>query len=199
MYRGILQHRAYMTTHLRNEILSRGLDKPINLGRIYRIVSTKKTPGKLPRMSKESSMELVGHLSHPNGWWRDTAQRLLVERGDRSVVPALVELALKGPNPLGRIHALWTLEGLKTPNALPLLQALEDREPKARVAAVRVLESLSAENGLWQTRVNQRLDPLVDAAEPEVQFQIALSVGNFAAPGVLPILVRIAEATLTIR
>jgi hypothetical protein len=27
MYRGILQHRAYMTTHLRNEILSRGLDK----------------------------------------------------------------------------------------------------------------------------------------------------------------------------
>jgi len=193
MYRGILQHRAYMTTHLRNEILSRGLDRPINLGRIYRIVSTKKAPAKLPRMTKESSSELVEHLSHPNGWWRDTAQRLLVERGDRSVVPALIELALNGSNPLGRIHALWTLEGLKAPNALPLLQALEDREPKVRVAAVRVLESLSAENGVWQTRVNQRLDQLVDAAEPEVQFQIALSVGNFAAPGALPILVRIAE------
>jgi hypothetical protein len=98
-----------------------GLDKPINLGRIYRIVSTKKTPGKLPRMSKESSMELVEHLSHPNGWWRDTAQRLLVERGDRSVVPALVELALNGSNPLGRTHALWTLEGLKPLTPVPLL------------------------------------------------------------------------------
>jgi glucose/arabinose dehydrogenase/mono/diheme cytochrome c family protein len=193
MYRGILQHRAYMTTHLRNEILSRGLDRPINLGRIYRIVSTKKAPGKLPRMSKESSMELVGHLSHPNGWWRDTAQRLLVERGDRSVVPALVDLARKGPNPLGRIHALWTLEGLKPPNPISLLQALEDSEPKVRVAAVRVLESLSTENEVWQTSVVQRFDKLAGVAESEVQFQIALSVGNFAAPGVLPILVRIAE------
>ena len=37
--------------------------------------------------------QLVEALSHPNGWWRDTAQRLLVERGDKSVVPALVKLA----------------------------------------------------------------------------------------------------------
>ncbi|MEO8425633.1 MAG: HEAT repeat domain-containing protein, partial [Verrucomicrobiota bacterium] len=192
MYRGILQHRAYMTTHLRNEILSRGLDKPINLGRIHRIVSTKKTPGKRPSMSQESSTALVEHLSHPNGWWRDTAQRLLVERGDKSVVPALVELALKAPNALGRIHALWTLEGLKPLTPVPLLQALEDREPKVRVAAVRVLESLCTENQSWQTSVVRRFAKLADAAEPEVQFQVALSLGNFAAPEVLPILARIA-------
>ena len=35
--------------------------------------------------------QLVAALSHPNGWWRDTAQQLLVERGDRAVVPALDE------------------------------------------------------------------------------------------------------------
>jgi hypothetical protein len=33
--------------------------------------------------------ELVTHLEHPNGWWRDTAQKLLVLRQDTSVVPAL--------------------------------------------------------------------------------------------------------------
>ena len=32
-------------------------------------------------------------LSHPNGWRRDMAQQLLVERGDKSVVPALRKLA----------------------------------------------------------------------------------------------------------
>ena len=33
--------------------------------------------------------QLVRHLSHPNGWWRDTAQQLLVLKQDKSVVPAL--------------------------------------------------------------------------------------------------------------
>ena len=42
--------------------------------------------------------QLVDTLSHPNGWWRDTAQRLLVERGDASVVPALKKLATSAPD-----------------------------------------------------------------------------------------------------
>ena len=44
------------------------------------------------------SAQLVETLSHPNGWWRDTAQRLLVERGDSAVVPALNKLAASAPD-----------------------------------------------------------------------------------------------------
>ena len=44
-------------------------------------------------LANASTAELVETLSHPNGWWRDTAQRLLVERGDTAAVPALTKLA----------------------------------------------------------------------------------------------------------
>jgi hypothetical protein len=57
----------------------------------YRLGLTHKDfkPGLQPRMLKESSIELVAHLEHPNGWWRDTAQQTLVLRGDKTVAPDL--------------------------------------------------------------------------------------------------------------
>ena len=63
-------------------------------------------------MLNETPAQLVAHLSHPNGWWRDTAQQLLVLKQDKSVVPALQTLVRTSKNPLARFHALWTLEGL---------------------------------------------------------------------------------------
>ena len=63
-------------------------------------------------MLSETPAQLVRHLSDPNGWWRDTAQQLLVLKQDKSVVPALKQLARTSPDQLARIHALWTLEGL---------------------------------------------------------------------------------------
>src|SRR6185436_21128490 len=71
----------------------------------------------VPRMLDETPAQLVAHLSHANGWWRDTAQQLLVQRQDKSVVPALQALVKSPDNLVARFHALWTLEGL---NALDL-------------------------------------------------------------------------------
>src|SRR2546429_3028329 len=80
MYHGILEHRLYITSYLRQQILDRGLDRHTDLGRIYRIIRESEPPGPMPHLSKAGPAELVKHLSHPNGWWRDTAQQLLVER-----------------------------------------------------------------------------------------------------------------------
>ena len=66
----------------------------------------------VPRMHNETAAQLVTHLSHPNGWWRDTAQQLLVLKQNKSVVPALRTIVKTSPNLLARFHALWTLEGL---------------------------------------------------------------------------------------
>ncbi len=112
LYRGIAQYSRYMTSYLRNETLERDLDKGIHLGRLYRVVSDDKTPAAPLPLSAESSRQLIDRLSHPNGWIRDTAQRLLVERGDRSVVPQLLKLVSSSTDQFARIHALWTLEGL---------------------------------------------------------------------------------------
>ena len=126
MYHGILQHRIYMTGYLRQQTLDRGLDKPAGWGRIYRVVSEARPPGPRPRMSAAGSEELVKALAHPNGWWRDTAQRLLVERNDSTVAAALRRLAISGANPLGRLHALWTLEGMRQIDSATLKSAIAD-------------------------------------------------------------------------
>ena len=85
MYRGVIQQRADITEYLRDHILTNKLEQPTGLGRIYRVVhETTRRDSK--RMSAPTSAQLVETLSHPNGWWRDTAQRLLVERGDKAVV-----------------------------------------------------------------------------------------------------------------
>ncbi len=66
-------------------------------------------------------------LAHPNGWRRDTAQRLLVERGAKMALPALTTLAAKAPDWRTRLHALWTLDGLDAIQTATVTAALEDR------------------------------------------------------------------------
>src|SRR6185436_7145689 len=91
MYRGVIQQRADITEYLRDHIVKTRLETPTGLGRIYRVVheTTRRDPKRV--LSTVSPAELVETLSHPNGWWRDTAQRLLVERGAISAVPALTK------------------------------------------------------------------------------------------------------------
>src|SRR6185295_3082613 len=90
-----------------------------------------------PRMLEETAAQLVTHLSHANGWWRDTAQRLLVLKQDKSVVPALETMARGSDNLLARFHALWTLEGLSALSPALLRQALADPNPRMRIQAIR--------------------------------------------------------------
>jgi mono/diheme cytochrome c family protein/glucose/arabinose dehydrogenase len=145
MYRGIVQESQWSGpgTYLRARVEQYQLDKVIRHGRIWRLtyegMPRDPTP---PRMLNETAAQLVTHLSHPNGWWRDTAQQLLVLKQDKSVVPALRQIVRTSTNQLARIHALWTLEGLGSLDA-PLSRAMmEDRDPQMRLEAVRASESL---------------------------------------------------------
>ena len=54
-----------------------------------------------PKMYSETPAQLVAHFTHPNGWWRDMAQRLLILKQDKSVVPALQQMAARRAQPLG--------------------------------------------------------------------------------------------------
>ena len=61
--------------------------------RIYRIAYGKAPKPDLLRLSKNDATELVAALKSDNLFWRNTAQRLLVERGQKDVAPALAKLA----------------------------------------------------------------------------------------------------------
>lgn len=108
MYRGIIQHKTYLTDYLKNEIKMRNLTLPINAGRIYRVAPKDKQATSVS--VDVPAAQLVALLDHPNGWVRDKAQQLLVDRSPAEVVPALKARLLQ-PG-IGAIHALWTLEGM---------------------------------------------------------------------------------------
>jgi mono/diheme cytochrome c family protein len=144
MYRGIIQEGNWVKegSYLRKVVQQYAMDKVAGHGRVWRLVHKDFQPGPQPRMLDETPAQLVAHLSHPNGWWRDTAQKLLVLKGDRSVVPALTELALRGKEPLGQIHALWTLEGLGALDAEVVRAFLTSPDARLRAQALRAGESL---------------------------------------------------------
>ena len=89
MYRGIIEgadgRRKARTCAKRSS--STSSTRSMRRGRIWRLTydgtARDRTP---PRMLNETPAQLVAHLSHPNGWWRDTAQQLLVLKQDKSVV-----------------------------------------------------------------------------------------------------------------
>ena len=145
MYRGIIQESQWSGpgTYLRRRIEQYGLDKVVRHGRIWRLTYDGiPRDTRQPRMHGESSQQLVAHFNHPNGWWRDTAQQLLVLRQDRSVVPALRTMARASANQLARIHALWTLEGLGALDAALVRELMKSPAPEIRQAAIRASETL---------------------------------------------------------
>ncbi|MEX2581546.1 MAG: discoidin domain-containing protein [Verrucomicrobiales bacterium] len=144
MYRGIIQQGNWTKpgSYLRRVIDEYGLAKNTGRGRIYRLAHEDFEPGPRPRMLDETSAELVAHLEHPNGWWRDTAQKLLVLRGDQSVVPELKSIARGSESDLARMHALWTLEGIGALTPEFVREKLQDENATVRRAAIRASETL---------------------------------------------------------
>jgi glucose/arabinose dehydrogenase/cytochrome c553 len=177
MYRGLIQHKAYVTPYLREQTINRDLVKPINRGRIWRIVPENWTPSKPVKLSKASSKDLINELSNPDGWHRDMAQRLLVERGDKTVRQALTDLALKGENQLGRFHALWTLEGLKLSNPEVLFGLVTDQNTLVKTTALRLLEPIAKTDKTVRTKLEQQLLKVWETAPIEQILQMTFTAG----------------------
>src|SRR5690606_15753823 len=121
--------------------------------------------------------ELVGYLAHHNGWWRDTAQQYLVQRGDKSVAPALREMARSASDARTRHHALWTLDGLGALDDGLVRQLLNDRDAAVRASAVRLMERQLAEG-------NSAAIDAVRALENDPQWSVRLQVA--ASLGAIP-------------
>jgi mono/diheme cytochrome c family protein/glucose/arabinose dehydrogenase len=195
MYHGIIEHVIFLAPYLNEQIKARDLESGNDMGRIWRIVSERKAiDRRRPRLSAASAADLVARLAHPNGWHRLTAQRLLVERGDKTAVPALRQLAVSGSgtapaptlpdtNALARLHALWTLDGLGALDWRSALAASDDAHPYVRATAARLCESLLTQRagGLSPTATNDLLSRLaalsVDASEL-VRLHALLALGS---------------------
>ncbi|NQZ60285.1 MAG: hypothetical protein HRT88_22780, partial [Lentisphaeraceae bacterium] len=144
MYRGIIQESNWTGegSYLRKVIKRYKLDENFGRGRVWRVRHKDFARGKEPKMLSETAVQLVQHLSHVNGWWRDTAQKLIIIKGDKSVVPALSKLAREGKSSDARLHALWTLEGLDSLTKEHVANALKETDLRLRRGAIRLAETL---------------------------------------------------------
>lgn len=183
MARGVIQHKGFLTYYLVANIEERKLETPFNLGRIYRIVPEKAAP-KPVRLPKETA-KIAPLLTHANGWVRDTAQRVLVERGDASVVPAVQKLAATHASPQTRVQALWTLEGLNALTPEVITTALADKNEKVRTNAVRLADPT----------LTPALVKLVTDPSPEVRLQLAFKLSNQPGAEVEKALVTLLEGS----
>lgn len=112
--------------------------------RLWRVAWTGAAPSKQWKLSKGDTKGLLEALQSDNLLWRMHAQRLLIERGDQDVVPALKEIVAKGrPDEAGvaggALHALWTLQQLGAADAATVTAALKHPAAGVRRAAARML------------------------------------------------------------
>jgi putative membrane-bound dehydrogenase-like protein len=191
MYRAVIEHPEFMPPELKNRPdLLLGKDR----GRIWRIVPDKPVDRlPRPRLSKATTQELVKLLEHPDAWWRTTAQRLLLERQDRSASKMLRGLTnVRSPEQsLARLHAVWLLESLGDLDPLLIVRLLVvDPNPRIREHAVLLSERWLASNPVIRNAVLG----LADHEDPRLRFQVALTLGEWEDDAILAPLARIALA-----
>jgi putative heme-binding domain-containing protein len=144
-------------------------------GRIYRI---SRTNADKPQWTKGLNLgnatieELIAKLEDKNIWWRQNAQRLLVDRKASESIEPLKKTVTSG-NPMGRLHALWTLQGIDelTPEMIKI--GLHDAEAGIRKNAIKLAE-LHLRNSpmLVQELLGLQSDP-----DPGVRFQLLCTLG----------------------
>ncbi|CAL1519228.1 c-type cytochrome [Chitinophaga sp. MM2321] len=140
MYRGILQHKTYITPYLKNEVKMRELTQPLNRGRIYRIVPAGQHPkNTLFTMRPE---QLIAMLHHANGTLRDKAQQLIIDHRLTELAPQLREMLKDTYQPIGQKHALWTLEGLHQLTYADIAGILQQDDAGLKVQALAALPSI---------------------------------------------------------
>lgn len=182
MHRGIIQQGNWTRpgSFLRDKIDSIGLAENVGHGRIYRLVHEDYERGPKPTLLDDSTQDLLGYLDHPNGWWRDNAQKELIARNDKSLVPDLRKLAMgkqgslwNSPSHLARIHALWTLEGLEEIDKTVLAEALKDKHHQVRRTAIWISEHyLNA----GDEEMIDKVGKLIDDKSHDVRVQLLLSL-----------------------
>ena len=161
------------------------------LGRIYRIVPNHPLRrGDLkPNLGTASSAELVKQLANPNGWHRQTAHRLLLERQDRFTAADLKAMAVTGPTPEARVHALWLLQAYAALDPADVERAMKDADPRVREHALQLSEFyLKASKPLAAGVIAMAADP-----DAHVRFQAALTLGEFQDTRYLSTLAEVAH------
>src|SRR5262249_24643624 len=202
MYRQFIEHPEWIPDDIKTRYDMRaGEDR----GRIYRVRPRDVPLRPAPRLDRLDVPPLVAALDSPNGWQRDTVQRLLVTRAEPASIAPLRQLLTASTNAKTRLSALCTLEGVNGLASADLLRALQDPHPALREHAVRLSEPfLRARGGSDRPETRPASSPpgfedlapallsRIDDEAIRVRYQLAFSLGEWDDPRAAQGLARIA-------
>jgi hypothetical protein len=182
-YNKIISHNELPTTHP---------DRDKSHGRIWRIRHVSQKPRMIPDLNVVKTEELVNHLVSPSLWekraaWHQISDRPISET--KSLTANLVAMASdESKDEVTRIHALWSLEGIKHDDPQLLSSLLKSPLHDLRREAVRSLTSFS----LTPAQMASSLKELIEDNNPAVRSQVirTLTEAGGADPTLIDILVR---------
>jgi putative heme-binding domain-containing protein len=176
MYRYVIEHPQWIPKEWQEKVdLRAGEDK----GRIYRVYPKDAKLRPIPVLDKLTARELADLLESPNGWTRDTAQQLLIQRKDPQSLKDLERILQKSSKPVARLHALATAQELSKGDRAYILQGLKNDHAGVRRWAVRWGEPLLRDD----KEVREKVLALADDADPQVRVQVAYSLGEVPSAG----------------
>jgi putative membrane-bound dehydrogenase-like protein len=174
-YRRIIEHPEWMADEA---VEAGGLYDGVDMGRIYRIVPQGTGAPEWVKgldLGQQSPAQWVQHLASPNHWWRQHAQRLLVSGQHKEIAAQLIEMANNPQSAYGRLHALWTLDGLGLIQEEILEAALDDLLPEIRENALLLAEKYA--DGF--PKIVDKLLLMKDDPHPRVRFQLLCTLGEW--------------------
>jgi putative membrane-bound dehydrogenase-like protein len=176
-YRDLVEHPHWVAPEIRDKVDWR---KGEEHGRIWRIRGKNSKPAQPEKLSRASNADLVRSLERSNGWTRDTAHRLLIERNARDIRGPLEKLALNPNHGPARVHALNLLSDFGALEPRHIISALRDPEPRVREHAVRRAESrlVSLPNTKETAELIESLLALTSAADARLRLQTACTLGE---------------------
>jgi putative membrane-bound dehydrogenase-like protein len=186
MYRKDIDHPAYVPE------ASRGLfdfTAGTARGRIYRLAATDRPSVHADVNLGAATIDaLVSYLEHPNAWWREAAQRQLIERGAKEAAARLRTLTGTGGE-FGRLHALWTMDALRVLNDEDVDRALRDRFASVRENGATIAERRIPDS----PRLLDAVFTLSNDPDPRVRLHAALALGAVDDPRSIAVLAAIAR------
>ena len=177
MYRETIEHPWSIPDDIKAQLdLTSGKER----GRLYRLTPPTFTVPKPPNLSTATTAELVAHLESPHSWYRETAQRLLFERQDKSAAELLRKLQKESKSSQARLHAFYALcsgqpggEGLYG----VLEAAIHDSRPEIRRHGVENLKHYEIAQST--ATFTEWFRELAGDPDAQVRFQTALAMSSF--------------------
>ncbi len=177
MYRGVIQHRNFMTTFLRKQVEARKLEQPLDHGRIWRIVPKDAPRLAAPKISTATPDELVSLLAHPEKPVRSLARQRIVEQRDARAVELLradfgagTSSAASDDEIAVVLERLWALQGCGAADREIVEQAFTSPSAVVRTHALRV-----AERGFDSVMLASLLSRAIEDADEGVRVQAVLT------------------------